>query len=339
MEPIKPYLKFATTAPYAWAIYMSIMLFSQTIAERVSSQAFNDSYIEGILYLLSGLAGVWFVVQVVINLKRLFRDKPSFNLNKAVKVTFLILVIGILNQLLQNINIDLSGNSSQTQQGILNNHVTIVPSTKCTRTEPYKNLPEFERALSLIQQRESEYLGKEDDQINNIFNCIFIQYAGAREKYNAEGYFIFDSTSANGNYLPIYVDSSYKITDDLLTATLIYHELQHARQFVRSLNNVDKNDCYGKEIQAFFMQASFVAFMLNEEESKSLFARMDNYDIHNQLKLLDLLTNYIVEAGEICQNKAQTEEGTRCFIGNILKKIDAMVKASPYYQRQCANNS
>lgn len=234
-----------------------------------------------------------------------------------------------------NVTIDLSGNRNEGYQ--VDNNIGDAPKYSCKRKNKYENLPEFERALSLIEQRETEYLGKGDWK-TDIYNCVFIKYADARNYYNAEGYFVFDATNANEDYLPIYIDYSYKITDDLLTATLIQHELTHARQFIRTLNGVEKEsgNCYSKEVQAYFMQASFTYFMLNREESDSLFARMDQYNAHPQLRLLSLLFDYIIEADQICES--YTKEGTKCFLANIIKKIDRMVRAHPVYQKQCSND-
>lgn len=238
-----------------------------------------------------------------------------------------------------NVTIDLSGNRNKGYQ--VDSNIEDAPQYSCKRKDKYENLPEFERVLSLIEQREEEYRksplpNSPIPPKDNVFNCILIQYTQARKDYEAEGYFIFDVSQANENYLPIYVDEDYKSGDDLGTAILIYHELQHARQFIHTLNKANNLNCMEAETDAYFWQTAFAMFMLNWDEQDSLRSRF-KYATHPQIKLLDTLFSYTRTAGRVCDRFTDTE-WDKCYLDKIRGQIYNMVKSNPYYQKQCSND-
>ncbi len=203
---------------------------------------------------------------------------------------------------------------------------------KCTRTERYNNPPEFDRALSLINQRSTEYIQKNNitSDLTMITPCVVVKYSDVKNRIGAEGYFIFGGEEANANYLPVYVDNSYKETDDLITALLIKHEITHAYQFIRALNGEEDSSCMDKEVEAFLSQSLFIS-QLNDEELKSLFYRIDNEaKLHPQLQLV----NDFTEVSDYSTRKCGDNKD--CFLEEYIKKITDMVYSNPYYQKQCS---
>lgn len=201
----------------------------------------------------------------------------------------------------------------------------------CTRFEPYPMMPEFQRALSLIRERleNSQYATNttfetEDrkDALNlmNIYNCLDIQYASNDDELNgAEGIFKFDNTSGTDD-LKIFVSPRYQVKDDLLTATLLRHELVHASYHA---TGEDKNiSCFENEAYAFSLEIAFFMGALNAEERQSINSR---YYTSPEARNLIILTNSIINY----RNYGDTliSEGALRY-----------VKQSPFYQAQCANS-
>ncbi|PIX62113.1 hypothetical protein COZ45_03030, partial [Candidatus Uhrbacteria bacterium CG_4_10_14_3_um_filter_41_21] len=120
----------------------------------------------------------------------------------------------------------------------------------CSRSEMYPMPAEFQRALSLINER---YVQKNDRNANlysKMLNCINVQF-GDTISDQAEGYFIFDTQNSTVEKLDIFVDASYTNYDDLTTALLLSHELTHARQFVDEIVYGQRLSCVNKEVEAF----------------------------------------------------------------------------------------
>ncbi len=198
----------------------------------------------------------------------------------------------------------------------------------CTRTQPYPLLPEFQRALSLIKERleNSQYAAnttfeKEDRStvlgLKKIYNCLDIQYASNDEELNgAEGVFKFDNTSSTDD-LKIFVSPKYQTKDDLLTATVLSHEITHA--FIHASGADKKELCYQNEAYAFTREIIFYAGALNDEERQSIHAR---YYTSAEAKDLIDLTN------------AMNNYGDKFMSDRTLK----YVKQNPFYQQQCGRS-
>src|SRR3989344_6440533 len=134
---------------------------------------------------------------------------------------------------------------------------------ECTRTERWENKPQYDRALSLIQQRiqESIELDKGTDGATaftnfppNLVNCIFIKEEDIDDKSGIEGYFALDSSEIKNNYFPITIDKDYKEADDIVTALLIAHEMAHVQQFLVGTPMSPRNECLRAEADAFVTQ-------------------------------------------------------------------------------------
>lgn len=254
--------------------------------------------------------------------KKMTKKKSKFEL---VILLFLlvILLIGLKNKYFINEKIDTSSNNKQSTN-----------KNTCNRTEPYEMPPEFSRALSLIIQRLGEYPNNKSlsDEINKFKNCYYIQYSGNLD--DAEGYFIFDYSKANANYLPIYANPRYMKMDDISTSILLMHEIIHARQFLYTLASGRDIDCYEKETNAFFDQYIFTT-SLNLEEKKSLTARMNNYGIWTsdspQVQITKQLLDLSYEADIYCGTNSYDD----CWSNRFEQLIKNMILNNEYYQAQC----
>lgn len=148
----------------------------------------------------------------------------------------------------------------------------------CTRTTPYDNPPEFQRAVSLIIQRFKN--GPQQtiafaDSIDKIKNCLDIKYASSENEITgADGEFVFSNESTSED-LKILISPKYQTADDLLTAMLLSHELTHALFFANG--NSNSISCFENEAWAFTYEQAFL-ILLNAEEKKSLVARVYNSD-------------------------------------------------------------
>lgn len=208
-------------------------------------------------------------------------------------------------------------------------YLTTDVDTQCIRTEPYSKPPEFDRAISLISQRIEAKWGKDNLNINN---CYDIQYASLDD---AEGYFLFDPKNSSMDKLTILVDNSYKYKDDLTTAFLLAHELNHARNYVTSLNNGSEISCFDDEISSFQNQLLFLG-ALNEDEQNSIVGKLFTTDIkdNNQLLLIDQFIKLSGKALSYCKN--QDVNTNECYSRFIDEQISDMVRNNPYYQKQCS---
>jgi hypothetical protein len=206
----------------------------------------------------------------------------------------------------------------------------------CTRTSPYPMPAEFERALSLIQER-MQKSGKVD---SNFHNCIDIQYANLHQlaSPNTEGEFLFDPNSSSVNDLKIYVDSSYASYDDLTTAFLLSHELTHAKQFVDEAVSNKSVSCVEKEVGAFKNQFYFLAY-LNNEEAQSLISRIEKGDSNNPQ--LEEMKNMWLSAGDIINQQIGdisggiSPEQKQQFDILLGDRLRAKIILMPEYQKEC----
>lgn len=198
----------------------------------------------------------------------------------------------------------------------------------CIREQPYDKSPEFDRALSLLKQRMIAKWGA--NGFPPILNCLDIQYSNIND---AEGYFTFDKNNSSLDRFQIFVDNSYKIKDDILTAFLLSHEIQHASDYVAQVEGGTQISCYDLEIRAFLTQVYFLG-SLNIEEMRSLASRVTTFDNSNNspLLLIETLGNYAGNASNACgQNNSD------CYSKKLTEQITSMVKSNPYYQKECGN--
>jgi len=210
----------------------------------------------------------------------------------------------------------------------------------CSRSEMYPMPAEFQRALSLINER---YVQKNDRNANlysKMLNCINVQF-GDTISDQAEGYFIFDTQNSTVEKLDIFVDASYTNYDDLTTALLLSHELTHARQFVDEIVYGQRLSCVNKEVEAFQQQLLFETY-LNAEEQRSITVRAEKYDNNNpQLKWFVTLINYswdamvTVNGGALSSNQTFSEEQLKQYSAILTNKIRQMVVNDPGYQKKC----
>lgn len=228
----------------------------------------------------------------------------------------------------------------------------------CTRTDPYPKSPEFERALSLILQRTHEaesrgsltYTG-EQTRLKDWINCIDIKYENLEKLVGegTEGVFIFDDTSSL-NDLTIYVDNSYKNYDDILTSILLYHEISHVKTHIYLSRGGDPLPCFELEVNAFNSQLMFISTLLNDEERRSLYSRIDyllrgNYP-SNDRSFQTISTLYSIltiknQALLYCEKSLKKVDinnidlFNKCVNESIESGLNMMVRETSGYQKQC----
>ncbi|MFZ2026396.1 MAG: hypothetical protein WAV30_03875 [Microgenomates group bacterium] len=202
--------------------------------------------------------------------------------------------------------------------------------TICTRKEMYTMPPEFVRAISLIEQRSvhSDY--------RLMDKCLDVQYGDTGD---SEGIFYFDSEASSLEHYIIKVNESYKQVDDLLTAILLSHELQHAEQYYMKVHDNKSFGCVWNEVSAFFWQFQFVR-SLNLEERKSLSARMNTYSgtqMHVQIRILEDLLVFHNQANQSCSSQKYPNEDDQwsCYVKEFRGKLQNWVESNPAYKKQC----
>lgn len=211
---------------------------------------------------------------------------------------------------------------------------------ECTRTERWKNEPQYDRALSLIQQRIQESIEKnmgtswETSFVEfppELVNCIFIKEEDLDNASGVEGYFTINSDEITTNYFPITVDKDYKETDDIVTALLLAHEMMHVQQFLSGQPMVGKNNCLRAEAEAFVTQKMFFG-TLSMEEMESVNARIrQNSLLHPQIRLISTMQ-------ELWQEYALTACGfmERDCSREVLKvQMYKVLAKDEFYSEQC----
>lgn len=202
------------------------------------------------------------------------------------------------------------------------------PDPLCIRNQMYDMPPEFLRALSLVKQRLEQTLKDSIDL--SYFNCVDVEYGDVG---NAEGAFNFDKNNSNIEKLSIAVDKSYSESDDLLTAFLLVHETTHAYDYLNNVENGVNETCINEEKRAFYNQILFGA-IINQQERESVNARLrSGRGINNQLEILSNLSLLETEAQRFCGTNGV---GGDCTTSKALDLIENMLRASPYYQKQCS---
>lgn len=213
----------------------------------------------------------------------------------------------------------------------------------CGKKTPSTTKPEFERAISLVLQRHEQYIkskaniskdtdlnkltvaeiDKLDDSVkynlnfyqllNSYKNCIKVDYGKVGS--DISGTFAFDYSSPSQE-LSITVSPQFEATDDLLTATLLSHELQHAYDYINIYpqSKLTEEQCFKFEENAFSREAWFLS-MLNEQEKNSLFARSKLYNSEE-------INSLLVTTGLI----GQTSEETTKAISDFVRQDSAYIK-------------
>lgn len=191
----------------------------------------------------------------------------------------------------------------------------------CDRVVPYDNPEEFNRAVSLIIQRYSESQRSEDKEFGKLFkgirNCLDIKYSSEKKKTdNTEGYFTFSNDSV-ANKLSIYVSPDYQTKDDIVTATLLVHEMYHALLY--SGGNDIFVPCIENEANAFIMSYNF-GYILNEEEKNSVASRLA-LGSSDKINMFASLNNAILKTPGL----------------DLREQFINYVKNNPRYIEQCKN--
>ena len=204
----------------------------------------------------------------------------------------------------------------------------------CGRDRPSPMLPEFARALSLIQQRMPVNVAY------GVSNCLEIKYATSdSEIEDAEGVFVFDPVKSSEDKLTIFVSPRYKSQSDILTALLLAHESSHAFRYAGVQSGNIKSDktqaefCYEDEALAFTNQIIFLAG-LNEGEKESLISMVESQrQFFSNSQEVSFLKNYLIASGEGLGRCAGTDFGKTfsCMKDYWLE----VVKTTPSYQKQC----
>lgn len=214
---------------------------------------------------------------------------------------------------------------------------------RCTRTTRLQNDPQYDRALSLIQQRlqqhqadlaKSSFKEAEDPFIHfppDLVNCIFIKEENLDKSEGVEGYFVFHSELIRDNYFPINISDKYSETDDITTALLIAHEMTHVQQYLDELEGKEPLDCISAEVEAFIAQDQFFG-SLNIEELTSVNARIVYNDyLHPQLQMLadirGIWLEFVMPACGFGKFSCERE---------VLRvKLRPIIENNEYYKKQC----
>lgn len=237
----------------------------------------------------------------------------------------------------------------------------------CTRTTRLDNLPQYDRALSLIQQRLIVNLERFKDNNRAIFtyfppeltNCIKVVEEAPNQLNDFEGYFKFNGKDIKSNYYPIVVNSKYVESDDVLIALLLTHEITHVQQYLDSANNIKTFSCVDGEVAAFLASERFYVSGLNDEENRSVRNRIDEALDNNktgwslkypnsfdgQLLMLDAIQNLYSSPDSKCKvdYKGSSESffkelgpHTECVDAEVLVLLKKIIEEDDHYKKQCS---
>lgn len=224
----------------------------------------------------------------------------------------------------------------------------------CTRTTRLDNLPQYDRALSLIQQRIDEnHDGRYKFNKMHIFNffpsqlvnCIKIVEKTPNDPDGYEGYFTLNGSDIKDDYYPIVVNSKYLKSDDILIALLLTHEMTHVQQYIDSINNKSNLSCVEKEVDAFLSSHRFFISTLNDQEMLLVWDRIDRA-VDNGGTSLDrpfdgqlLMLNSIVELrrSTSCEMRFEplTDKYYGCVDSEVPVKLKQVIEEDSYYKKQC----
>lgn len=323
-------------AIYSWIgsiLIFSLILLFLMLMMNGNREAFlqspTRSFLVVLLFTDITLGSLSFLTIVLSVLGGLFKKNKSTNKHPGLKFSVhSIFLTGILI-----FSVIIIATFYVHDTGILNSHNSSTRSAnRCERTSPYQVEPEFSRALSLIIQRYQQ--GIQGYQIKEYYNCLNIQYGDLKQSENGpEGIFFFDPAISNPNNLAVIVDNSYRSYDDLLTATLLVHEIIHAKQFYElTVDNKPESDCYEKEVQAFLGQWLFLGFLNSEERDSIIYRSFSKNENNPALEIQKGLLTIMANASITCNKNSD------CVVQQIRNEVTRMVKESPHYQEQCKTN-
>lgn len=195
----------------------------------------------------------------------------------------------------------------------------------CVRDNEYEMPEEFKRSISLIIQRlgqtNSISAKNNSDDVKKISNCLNIQYANSeREMNETEGFFTFKPSQSLDSF-DIKISPKYSAKDDLLTTTLLAHEIQHAIDFAYDNYSGIKKNCFNVEARAFTMQNNIITAM-NAEERSSLASRALIGSSVEATQIMDVYFTVPKFKGKDYSEKALN-----------------FVKSSSFYQKQCGTTT
>lgn len=255
-------------------------------------------------------------------------------------LTFIIVLTIVFLLIAGNVTIDLSGNR--------NKGYPVDRNTKdgfkyyCTRTEKYENPAKYAQALSLIEIRLKDWYGNEGiaKKLIPIIPCIVVNEGNVREKLDgAEGYFAFADDLVRPNFLPIYVDKSYRYEESLVTAFLVIHEMTHAWQYLELLNG-NTYTCYDQEVMAFLAQFDFLRTLTLQELEVIQNEIMYDPSPHRQIQYSQFLMDLTSEANELCKGHIRRDNSwVECILTVVASRVKSNVLSNPAYQKQCSDRT
>jgi hypothetical protein len=220
-----------------------------------------------------------------------------------------------------------------------NSELDEIAAVGCSRSTRLTNIPAYDRALSLIEERTNFAQANGWASWNffppQLINCIVVISAETRDETGAEGYFIFNDDRISDDYFPITVDDSYSYSDDATTALLLVHEITHVQQYIQLLNGKDKLSCIDKEVEAFYAQFEFLGIQTSEA-FKSIDYRIQHDDkLHPQLQILKSLRDNSSFLGRRECFLNSGENGQDCADNFMKNKIKQVLLLDAFYIKQC----
>lgn len=247
------------------------------------------------------------------------------------------------------------------KKGIINKNDKKITGVKpkeifCSRKLRLDNQPQYDRALSLIQQR--LITNKKRFKYNNraiftyfpsdLVNCIKIIEEAPNDKNDFEGYFKFNGSKIKENYYPIVVNSKYVESDDVLIALLLSHEMTHVQQYINSVNNKKAFSCIDNEVDAFLASRQFYISGLNNEEMSVVSLRInetidndriDPRSFDNQLIMLNVIQNLYSSPQSKCKkvnvSSDEWNESINCIDKEVPVLLKQIIENDDYYKKQC----
>lgn len=290
-------------------------------------------------------------------------------MNKKAKILFIFILILLTISIILNISFFV--NKQQTKTANVDNsskteNNKVPDKLGCTRTTRLDNKPQYDRALSLIQQRLKEhnktYNSKDDPDYYKYFSpdlvdCIKIIEETPNKRDDFEGYFILNSKEIKHDYYPIIVNSKYVESDDIAIILLLTHELTHVQQYIDAVNNKKETSCLDNEANAFMATRIFYIFGFNFQEtgmaderiktlkslsnnnkSTGIVGYYQNYiysSFDTPFMMIDLVQKLVRES--TCRTTENIESGQlgKCLDIEIHNQLREIIKNDSYYKKQC----
>ena len=225
------------------------------------------------------------------------------------------------------------------------------PINSCTRNTPFPIAPEFERALSLLDQRSGREervneVTKVTENVSiyfpalNVRNCLNIMYSDNMPNIDHVGAW-FDSENSTPNDLIIKINSTYQNQhiDDLVMAMLLAHELVHVDQFNHSrVTPGVKWTCLDQESEAFIMQLKLLAILHPDEQTKlTKLMKSEYYYILGTLYDLWILQDKAYTICNESKDKNSLDQNSQniCFWQQMEPITKAYIQTIPGYQQSC----